>query len=168
MERITDLLIPVNPGYDFSADPGGQPEYVNPVTLNNMEVRYANAAIQVVDRVTRSMKKLAQFKADLDEAEQAVEDFESDLLRLHPPPRGEKTLKLIDAHILRIAEQEGTITEYRAKMAKTRDLKRQIIITDAAVDAGRLVLTQLKMVGEHGQTHLSFVKNEYKQARGYA
>ena len=168
MDRVTDLLIPVNPSYNFEADPAGQPEYVNPVTLNNMEIRHANAAITVADRVTRRMKELAQLKVDLDIAEQALEDFESDLLRLNPPPRGEKTLKLIEAHIRRVSEVESQATKYAELRNKVRELKRQIIIVDAAIDAGRLMLTQIKLLGEHGQTHLSFVKQEYRQARGYA
>lgn len=168
MDRITDLLIPVNPAYDFARDPEGQAEYVNPVTLNNCEIKHANAAIFVTDRVANHMRRLAELKAARDDAKNALDDFEADLLRLHPaPPNDRKTNKLLDSYIRRIAEQEGEFEHYKGLIAEVRRLEREIIITDAAVDAGRQVWGLIKMLGEHGQTHLSFVKTEYKQARGY-
>ncbi len=168
MERITDLLIPVNPKYDFAGDPSGQAEYVNPVTLNNMEIKHANAAILVADRVTGHMVRLAKFKADRDDAQNDLDDFEADLLRLHPaPPNDRKTNKLLDSYIRRIAEQEGQLDHYKGLIDKVRKLDREITVTDAAVDAGRQVSSLIKMLGEHGQTHLSFVKNEYRQSKSY-
>jgi len=168
MSFWNELKIPVNPEYDFTRDPATQAEYVNPVVLNNMEVRQANAAIEVSDRLGRHQRRLAELKVELDEAEAGQEDLETEILTHHPAPTNDrKTNKLLDAYVRGMAEQLGKREELQTLVDRQREIRREILLTEAAIEAARQAWQCIRLLGEHGQTHLSFVKQEYKQARGY-
>ena len=165
---IRALLVPVNPGHDLRADPARQTEYVNPVTLNNMQVVYANKAIEVTEAIVANNRKLAALKARQAKAEGQLEDIERVILTEHPAPAADrKSNKLLEAYLERMAHETGRTAEIRAAREELRTIKNDMLLIEAEIDSGRQVWAMLRLVGEHGQTHLSFVKDEYKRAGSY-
>jgi hypothetical protein len=160
---LESLLIPTNPEYDWEADANSQPEYVNPVTLNNREVLMANAAIVITQQHIKVNRQLAQVSHRLQEAEHAVSDFERDLLLRFPAPStATKNNKLLQVYIYSVATTQGYKDQYETLVRAVRTLSRDLAKWEAEAENCKAAYQAVKLGGEHIQTHLSFVKNEQK------
>lgn len=167
--KLQAFKIPTNPEYDFDKLPDGQHEYVNPVTLNNKLVQLANAYLDVTGVVTKGLKTKADLKRELEEIQQAMEDLEMDVLDKTPPSttNDTKTSRSIQAYIQRTLRETGAGDAYRACKLQLQTTKQQQIEQDMQLDAARAVLNAIEMQSTIIQTHLSFVKNEARNARHY-
>ena len=164
---IDDLRIPTNPDHDWDADPDGQMEYANPVTLSNLLVRYANAALVVTRRIVTANRALGRLKAGLVEKRNDLADLDHELLSKYPPPASAKALKLIDAHLRRVAEESGYGDARKALARELRKLEAGQAVAELNRDSARQVLAGIELAGEHIKTHLAFVKSEYVRSGRY-
>jgi len=161
-----ELLVPTYPTYDWDADPGEQPEYTNPVSLNNCVIRWVNAAIRITQRLVATNKRIGQAKVALEQAEAALDDFEQELLRTNPAPASAtKSLKLLDAYLNQVAVSTGKADDYRKLIGRIREIRQRLRILEMTADNCRHIGQTLKLAGEHAMTHLSFVKTEAAAAR---
>jgi len=166
-DLLGELIVPANPTYDW-ATAEEQSEYVNPVTLNNREIQMANAAIVVTQQHIKVNRKIAEAKHWLQEAKHALEDFERDLLLRFPAPStSTKSTKLLQVYVYSTATSQNLKSQYDALVTKVRELDRELLKWEAEADNCHMAFQAIKLAGEHIQTHLSFVKNEQKNARAY-
>lgn len=163
MGMLEDLVIPVNPDYTFAEDPDGQEEYANPVTVSNQVVALSNAASKVAAIIVNCNKQLVEARQVLAVAEDAMEDFEQELLgRFQASTADRKSNKLLEAYIRRVAFEQGHAEEHRALRDKHRDAAHAVARLEVKVDSSRQVWQVLKLKGELAQTYLSFKKHEYE------
>lgn len=161
MGLLKSLVIPTNPDYKWELDPDEQPEYVNPVALNNREVQYANAAIRVAQRLVATNRHIAKSKQNLATARHALEDFERELLLAYPAPSSAtKSTKLLQAYLYAAAIQHDKRETLNALVTEVRAIERDLISLEIEADMAHTAFQAIKLGGEHIQTHLSFVKNE--------
>lgn len=166
MGLLEDLIVPVNPDFDWDADPSTQTEYVNPVRVNAHVMRQHNAAIRVAQELVAVNKHIGQLRRDLSEAKDDLEDFEQQILLDFPPPgTATKSTKLTNAYIRQTAFTHNRRDRYLELLTRVRDLERTLLVIEVRADTARFVFQTIKLTGEHAQTHLSFVKNEQKHSR---
>lgn len=167
--KLQTFTIPTNPDYDFTSAPESQHEYANPVTLNNKLVQLANAYLDITSVITKGLKHRADLKQQLEASQEILEDMELDILDKVPPTATSdtKTTRTIQAYIIRQLRETGLLEAYDAEKAHLRNLKQQQIQQDMQLEAARAVLNALELQSNMIQTHLSFVKNEARNARHY-
>lgn len=159
--------IPVNPDYSWDEAPEGQADYVNPVEAANKLLDYSNAYVEITMRVVRSNAELVAARVAMRVAETALARFRSDLLRMFPPPTGDrKSNALLEAYLDRIAFEQGRETAYRALEDTHRTAQDTVDATERAIESGKQMAFMIKTLGEHIQTFLSFRKHEENQTRG--
>lgn len=159
-------VIPINTGYDWAIDPTQQAEYVNPVVLNNLEIKLANDAFDVSQKIIDIQTEVGNVEIRLKKKLLDLRIFESQLLAENPPKSNDtKSTKLVEAYIWKLATEANKLDEYKtlltshaALLAKVDDLKN-------AIEIQRNTLNSIRLVGEHIQTHLSYVKSEMKSTR---
>jgi hypothetical protein len=165
MSLLDDLLVPVNPDYDWDVPAEEQTEFVNPVRVNNHVMLQHNAAIRVAQRVVALNRKIATGRQALGTAKDALEDFEQELLITYPAPgSATKNLKVLNAYVRQVAFEHGQREEYLARVQAVRDAERAVASLELEAETARFVFNTIKLTGEHAQTHLSFVKNEQRNA----
>lgn len=162
--KLGDLSVPVNPDYDWNKGPETQAEYVNPVTLNNRQVQWINAAIEVTREHIRLNKQLGERKAELSKVRFDLEDLEQELLLAYPPSTtATKSLKLLQQYVFQTAVTASRSEELKRLTGEIRRLETEIQKLEIEIDNCRQIYQMLKLAGEHGQTHLSFVKQEARK-----
>ena len=167
--KLSDLMIPTNPEYDWEVDPNTQFDFVNPVVLNNKLMQHANAAITVTQAIVTANRKLNDLESKRVLLETELEDLEQKVLAKQPPtPAEAKTLKQLGAYIIRMMEQADDPSDY-ARYLQVKDelsgMAKEMAEHRMSVDNGRQVFQMLKMLSEEIKTHLSFVKNEASGSR---
>lgn len=162
------ILIPVNQEFDWSKAPETQFEYVNPVVLNNFEIKLANIYSTITQRSITAKKRLADAKDAVTTAEQELEDMELDILDRVPAPSSSKTLKLIDAHIRRAARELAVSDVHETLRAKIRKATTEVAKCALEVEGWKAQLDAVTQASQNIQTHLSYVKNEARNGRAYA
>lgn len=168
MGLLKSLLVPTNPDFDWDADPNSQPEYVNPVTLNNKEVEYANAAIHIAQKLVATNKEIARVKRALIAARHAQDDFEREVLLSFPaPPSATKSTKLLQAYLYKVTTENKQRKKMDELTKEVRELERELIGLEIQADTAHDVFQAIKLGGEHIQTHLSFVKSERSASGKY-
>ena len=167
-DLLDNLLIPTNPDYDWEGDVSNQPEYVNPVTLNNREIMMANAAIVITQQHIKVNRQVAQIRHTLREAEHALSDFERDLLLRFPAPStATKSTKLLQVYMYSVAITNNLQSQYNSLSGEIKNLSRELARWEAEAENCKAAYQAVKLSGEHIQTHLSFVKNEQKASRSF-
>jgi hypothetical protein len=161
------LMVPVNPEYDFNKEPQeNEFEYANPVTVNNQEILYANAAMQVTKLHVKANKKIAAAKLELKATREAREDIERKIVVQSPPGTNDsKNTRLMEAYIWRTAAATGKAEELQRLLQEERRLTARILDLEATAENLKLTQQTIKLAGEHGQTFLSYVKDEARRAR---
>lgn len=153
------LLIPVN---EAAAEaPSGQEEfeYANPVTLNNRLILYGNAVIEATDRLNRITKQIEAAKHAKRTAERVLAEYETRLLRKYPSQKNLTTLKLVQAHLDRVAfDLDDTAEQYdglRKDVEKAEDAQEH---WEAKAGEIRMWMKAIETASQNIMTHLSFVK----------
>lgn len=165
MGVLNSIIVPVNPDYSWELDPAEQVEYVNPVTLNNHTLRLANAAINIAQRTVRVNERIAALQTTLAEAKNAIADLEQDLLSRYPAPVGAtKTLKQLAAYVRQMAFTDGVKEKYRELADTLRKAEIALVKEEIDADSLKQVWRTIELVGEHIQTHLSYVKHDKDHA----
>jgi chaperonin cofactor prefoldin len=167
--KLDALKIPVNPEYSFSEAPEGQHEYANPVTMNNKLVEMSNAYLDITAHMTRIIQQKKNIKAELTNTQNAMDDLEMDVLERTPPvaTADNRTARTIHAYIVRQLRETGKLGQWSAARDEERQLQQQLSAVELQLEAARAALSALEMQGTIIQTHLSFVKNEARNARHY-
>lgn len=165
MTKLADrLTVPVNPAHVLGSD-DEQSDYVNPVTLNNYQVTYANSMIELTDASVAVNKKLEAVRDVQRKAVRALEDLEDGVLRLHPVPPSYKTVKQQQAWIgvkaadMKLSERRDSLT------AQVRECEDQIAGLKADAWHAELWIKAVAAASDYARTHLSYVKDEAKRAR---
>jgi chaperonin cofactor prefoldin len=163
------LQLPTHPAYDFETDPTGQPEYVNPVTLNNYLVVYGNAQNQLSDYITTKNVRVTELKSAQRKKQRELDDFEESILRKSPPAleRHVKTLKLQNAYIAAKAAETGREVEHRGFVIALRSIEDEIEEVKSKIDTAKLWIKTLEDNTVKIQTHLSFVKSEVDRVKRF-
>jgi len=163
------LQLPVNPAFDFEVDPSEQPEYVNPVTLNNYLATYSNAQIQLTDFVSVKNTRLTDLKKSQREKQRELDDFEERVLRKHPPSleRHVKTLKLQGAYIAAKAEEMGLSVEHKGYIVALRSIEDEMETVKSRIDTAKLWIKTIEDNTIKIQTYLSFVKSEVDRVKRF-
>jgi len=166
--KLSDLLVPVNPQFKWDADPTEQFDYVNPVTLYNKQISLANAALTVTQSHIQANTKIGTIKVALQEAQNALDDFEQDILRQFPPPPAQsKNLKLMESHVRTAAFQGGMADKLTELRNAVRKYEGELVTVKIDAENCMQMFQAIKLAGEHGQTHLSYVKDEAKRSGLY-
>lgn len=161
------LTIPVNPNYDLSMDPGEQDtSYVNPVTLNNMLIHYANSAAKIVQNITVARRERLEVNLKIRAAKQKFEDLEYDLLQ-ETPKASKQTLKIQEAEIRRKAKEIGNYEYFAGLEKELHQLQDQKLTLDVKIENYESSLDLIEQLSRDVQTHLSFIKTEMRQSRNY-
>lgn len=164
MSQLADrLTLPLNPAHDVEADPGDQADLANPVTLNNYELVYTNAMIQVTQLSIDVNRKIEACKKARAEAEHQLEDLEEAVLRAHPAPTSANSVKKTQAWVAeRAVEMElgGRRTEL---VALGRDYDQTLAGLKAEAWHCSLWIDAIKLGSQNMQTHLSYVKDERRR-----
>lgn len=159
-------IIPVNPDYDWEVDPTQQAEYVNPVVLNNLEIKLANDAYEVTEAILTLQGKVGQLETRLKKHVLELRVYESGLLSRDPPKSSDtKSTKLVEAYIWKLAIDSGEEEEYKTLLNTHAALLAKIDELQNAIEINRSKLNSIRLVGEHIQTHLSYIKSEMKSTR---
>jgi hypothetical protein len=161
--RALKLMLPTNPNVDPDVDPsrveGGDFEYANPVALNNRIVFYANATIEGTDELYRLTAKQRAAKLGKRKAERQLDQFEERILRIHPAPKGNNTLKALTAHIQKAAfEKEDTGAQYEQLREDFETAEDTLVGIDSKLSQVRMWLDAIDAAQEAIRTHLSWVK----------
>lgn len=166
---VTRTKVPTNPTYDFQVNPQSQHEYVNPVTANNKLVEIANAYLDLTSIVVECLQARKDLKATVAEAQQGLDDLELDVLQHEPPTATADTRnnRTIQAYVQRCLATRDTRADYDRYQVTLRDARRKLDHVEAKLEAARAMLAALEMQSTNIQTHLSFVKNEARNARHY-
>lgn len=158
----------MNPGYDWEHNPNLQPEYTNPVTLNNKLVYFANAYVEVTRRLGIAYKLLAEIKLAKHDAESALKDFEAEILNIYIPTSSERqNNRVLDSFISRSAATHEATNEYIKLINAVREQEKKLIAIAIRIDYYNSQKSAIELAGTHIQTHLSFVKSEQRQSRSF-
>lgn len=159
-----DLLLEINPQYDFGADPTEQPECVNPVHVNNKLAVLSNRLIQITQAIVKANTLLGQKMRKRRLLQNAVEAIEREVLRMKPPTQTQvKTLKVQDAYIQTMAEHLGVHEKLAQAKTAVELLDDDISVLEIKIENGKTWTGAMKLHGIHIQTHLSFVKDEHRR-----
>jgi hypothetical protein len=163
-ERVyyDNLQVPVNPNYDFEADPGDQQfEYANPVHLSNKLVLYTNAAILLARNIVSLARKRERLRLEKKEVDRKLRDLRRDVLVKNPaPPSAAKNLLLTDAFMARALESEGLLTGYQEFERRSAELEDQV---EALKDEGenlRFTMQTIQLAASNVTNALSWTKAE--------
>lgn len=162
------LLVPTNTEYSFNEDPEDQLSYVNPVTLNNLLIKYANAAVEITSKIVVLKKAKVELDIQIRELKHSIEDMESDILQENEGSANDhKNLKAQAAFVRKKAKETGrydTLAELESTLEKheVERMKKQVAIENASS-----TLELIEQLSQNVQTHLSFVKNEMRHTGKY-
>jgi carbonic anhydrase len=162
---LDNLKLPVNPTYKWDGNED-QPEYVNPVTLNNRIIELANASLATSQLIVVNQTRRGAVRAQLKDAQDALLDFEQDLLVQFPaPPNATKSNRLVEVYIRTLATHHNKLDEYRKLRLAVRELEREEMVISTKLDTLKTALASIQTVGDNIQTHLSYVKSERQNGR---
>lgn len=160
-----DLLLDINPDYDFSCDPFEQPECVNPVHANNKLIILGNTLITLSQKISAANIVLVQKKSEKRNLENAVQTIEEEILRRKPPSQTQvKTLKLQASYIHAMAEQLQLTEPLQLAEKNVRELEDDIALLEMRIKNAKGWVETIKAHGDHIKTFLSFVKEEARRA----
>jgi chromosome segregation ATPase len=92
-------------------------------------------------------------------AERQLDQFEERILRIHPAPKGNNTLKALTAHIQKAAfEKEDTGAQYEQLREDFETAEDALIGIDSKLSQVRMWLDAIDAAQEAIRTHLSWVK----------
>lgn len=165
MQFLQKLKLPVNPAYKWDG-PDDQPEYANPVTLNNRIIELANASLTTAQAIVIYQKRRGELRNDLKAAQDALDDFEQELLvQFPPPPTATKSNRLVQTYLLTTATHHNKRDAYLALRDTVRRLEAQLETVGVKLDTMRTAQAAIQTVADNVQTHLSFVKSERQHGR---
>lgn len=166
MGYLGKLKIPVNPDYNWDKAPEEQAEYANPVTLNNRIVELANATITVAEAIMVLQRQRGVCRSALKAAQDALEDFEQDLLVKYPPSTSAtKSNRLVTTYIRTVAFQHGLQDQYRELRDRVRELELEDITLHTRLESLKTAQQGIESITVNIQTHLSYVKAERQHGR---
>lgn len=161
-----ELLVEINPQYDFAADPYDQPECVNPVHANNKLMVLSNHLIRITQATVRANTTLGEKNRKRRELQNAVEAVEREVLRMKPPSQTQiKTLKAQDAYITTMAEQLNLHEALKVAKEAVDKLDDDISILEMKIKNGKAWTDAMKLHGDHIKTFLSYVKDEHRRVQ---
>lgn len=163
---VRRLTIATNPQYDWEVPPQEQPDLANPVELNNQEIVFSNAMIELAGAIVATRRELLARKKELREAQREISKFEMQVLReagtLSSADRNSKQLQ--QAFIERkIGENAAIRATYWARRDRADVLEDAIADLEGELDNCDQLIRVVKHASENVQTHLSFVKDEWKR-----
>lgn len=162
---LDNLKLPVNPTYKWDGSED-QPEYVNPVTLNNRIIELANASLATSQLVVVQQTRRGLVRTQLKEAQDALLDFEQDLLvQFPPPPTATKSNRLVEIYLRTLATHHNKLDEYKQLRQAVRAFEREELAISTKLDTLKTALASIQTVGDNIQTHLSYVKSERQNGR---
>lgn len=160
------LTVPVSQSHDLECEPDGQPEYANPVTVNNYQIVYSNALIELADTVVTYDKVVSAGKKKQREVERKMEDLGRRVLQQSSPRALDlKTLKMQDAFISAKAGELGLGTEYEQYTADLRQLEDEIAEAATVVKAARDYIHVVERASNNAMAFLSYYKHEADRVR---
>jgi hypothetical protein len=162
-ERVyfDNLLAPVNPSYDFDADPADQFEYANPVTLNNKLVLFTNAMIELNKRAVSLARRRERKRLEKKDLDRQLKSLRNAVLSLHPiPPSSAKNLPLTEAYIVRCLEAEGLLDQYKQLELTAGRLDDEIDFLKEEGENLRFTFQTIQLASNNITMHLSYVKQE--------
>lgn len=169
MSLTSLLLVPTNSRYSFTTDPAEQTAYVNPLTLNNLLIKYANAAVTITDKLIGFKKAKVELDIEVRETRQALEDMESDILQESEGSANDhKNLKAQAAFVRKRAKETGRYEDLKGLEKKLAELETGRLRKQVDVESAAHTLDIIDQLSQNVQTHLSYVKNEMKHTRNYS
>jgi hypothetical protein len=75
---------------------------------------------------------------------------------------------LLDAYLRRVAFENGHRDKHTQIVTEIRKLEKEMMLLEVKADNCKQVWQTIKLVGEHAQTHLAFVKMEKAQSGRHA
>ena len=158
--------IPVNPEYSWDTEPQLQPDYFNPVVVNNKVIFYSNEIIKATDNLTGITQEVAAIKFNLRQWRSRKEDIEEEIITGEEWSKEEsKNLTVLMANVRMRVRDTDYAEEYFDLVRKIRDGEEKLEILTVRVDNGYRILDALKLVCQNIQTALSFYKAEMKSMR---
>lgn len=163
---VKRLSIATNPEYDWEVPPQEQTDLANPVELNNQEIVFSNAMIELAGAIVAVRRELLEKKKAYREALRDISKFEMQVLReagtLSSADRNSKQLQ--QAFIERkIGEKPELRATYWSRRDKADELEDAIADLEGELDNCDQLIRVVKHASENVQTHLSFVKDEWKR-----
>lgn len=159
------LMVPVNPDYDFEADPSQQADYANPVVLSNKLVLHANAVLELTRYVTSLGKQRERLRLEMRDYERQLQDMRRGVLSRNPvTPTASKNLQLTDAHIWRCVETEAIVVEWKRIENAIAEREDKIEGFKAKEEDYKYTIHTIKLASENITNKLSYVKAEAKFA----
>lgn len=160
-----ELMIRTNPEYDHEVDPSeNEFQFWNPVSATNDLIKLANAALEVGQAVSDSMKRRTAAAVKRRELELQLEDLERELLVKEPPSASEaKSLKLISAAVERRATEAGRLEELQKIRAQIDVYIKAESIEQHKIDSGMMWLKVNERVSDNLKSALSFYKDERRR-----
>lgn len=162
------LIIPTHPDIDPDEDQGAEAtDLANPVTVNNRQVLFANEAIRIAQRHVALNRELVKLRLERKVTKRAREVIVRRLLIAHPPERvsDTKTLKLVDAYVLRVAELEGCTNELNLLEKEEERLDDVIEKKETEAENQALAMNAIKLASQNCTIFLSYIKDEAKRSR---
>jgi len=158
--------IPVNPQYSWDEEPQLQPDYFNPVVVNNKAIYYANQIIAATDNLTELATEASHHKFSIRQWKSRKEDIEEDIITGEEWSKEEsKNLTVLMANVRMRIRDTDHADEYFDLVSKIRNAEEQLEILTVRIDNGYRILDALKLVCQNIQTALSFYKAEMKTLR---
>lgn len=163
---IKRLSIATNPQYDWEVPPQDQAQLANPVELNNQEIVFSNAMIELSGAIIATRRELLATKKAFREKTRLVAEFEMQVLRaagsLSSADRNSKQLQ--QAFIERkIGENAAINGPYWVAREAAEKLEDAIADLEGELDNCDQLIRVVKHASENVQTHLSFVKMEWNR-----
>lgn len=164
-ERVffENMLVPVNPEYDFDKDPTeNEFEYANPVTLNNKLVLYTNACFVLTEKAVVLGRRRERTRLDAKDKERTLRTLRNETLARNPaPPSAAKNLALTDAYVQRCLDLDGRLEEAQVLENEIAGLEDDAEQMKDEVENLRFTITTIRLACENIAIHLSYAKHDY-------
>lgn len=161
-----ELRIRVNPHYDHDVEPSeNEIQYWNPVSATNDLIKLANAAIDVAQRISDTMREKTRVTLERRTAEHELEDLERRLLVGEPPTASEaKSTKLTNAAIDRRAKEQGELEKLTGLRTRLRALDAEVERAQSTIDTGYMWMKANERMSDNIKSALSFYKDERRRS----
>jgi hypothetical protein len=165
--RPHPLTIPTNPDYAPPDVSGDEAELANPVTVNNQQVLFANAALRVAQEHVEVNRRLVGARLELRVARRDFDDAMRAILKAHPPASANdtKNLKLTEAYVWRRAEENALDGALRAHERLVQAREDEVTRLEAEADNKALAMAAIKLASQNAMTFLSYVKDEARRSK---
>lgn len=160
------LRIRVNPEFDHDVDPdANDAAYWNPVSAVNDLIKLANAALEITQMVTDTMRERTKVQVELKNVERDIESLERHVVVEDPlTPTEAKSNKTIAAALQRRYEHQGYEDRVSELRTKRDNLEDQLYKLQSRIEAGHTWNKTNERVSDNLKVALSFYKDERRRA----